>query len=89
MPAVGCPHLGVQGWSKQRYTYDFKDGSTFKCYARCTDVLDFVYEPTLFDPVTRKWSEKGSLEEMMRPRLYHSTAVLLPTCEVSGGQSVG
>lgn len=45
-------------------------------------MFDWVYEPTIFDPVTRKWSEKGSLAEMQRPRLYHSTTVLLPTCQV-------
>lgn len=36
-----------------------------------------------------KWSKKGSLAEMARPRLYHSTALLLPDCRVwIGGSDV-
>lgn len=39
------------------------------------------------DPFTKRWSQKGSLASMVRPRLYHSSAVLLPNCQVMVGGS--
>lgn len=135
----------MQGWSKQKQTYRYKDGSTWRCNDKCTDAHDPIYEvhglasalacapaaawlrarrvaplplPTLpapagwpllmwcspcpalptsrvsvsappthlqaviYNPLNGKWSKKGSLGEMMQMRLYHSTAVLLPSCKV-------
>lgn len=39
-------------------------------------------QAVIYNPLNGKWSKKGSLGEMMQMRLYHSTAVLLPSCKV-------
>lgn len=33
-----------QGWSKQKQTYRYKDGSTWRCNDKCTDAHDPIYE---------------------------------------------
>ena len=63
--------------------YEFKDGTVYDCKDRCTLGHDYVYEPTIFNPETNEWSAKGSMDEPMRPRLYHSVHLLLPDCRVS------
>src|SRR5207249_167402 len=44
-----------------------------------------VYEAELWNPATETWT---TLARMQRPRMYHSTAILLPDARVllSGGQ---
>lgn len=78
-------HPPLQGWSKQKQTYQYKDGSTWRCNDKCTDAHGPIYEAVIFNPLNGKWSAKGSLSEMMQMRLYHSTAILLPDCRVSFG----
>lgn len=34
----------LQGWSKQKQTYRYKDGSTWRCNDKCTDAHDPIYE---------------------------------------------
>jgi hypothetical protein len=79
---VGGGGSGIAGWSPKPYFYRFKDGTTWDCKKLCTDVHDFLYAPTIFDPATNKFTPKGALAEHMRPRLYHATSLLLPDCRV-------
>ncbi|KAL4425029.1 hypothetical protein ABPG77_001807 [Micractinium sp. CCAP 211/92] len=73
---------GIGGWVDKPQEVKFKDGSTWQCEEKCSKAAKPVYEPTLFDPETGKWSAMGSLSEAERPRLYHSVAVLMPDCTV-------
>lgn len=73
---------GIAGWLNDPGTVEFKDGTSWYCPEKCSKAEGPLYEPTIFDPATGKWTEKGSLSEAMRPRLYHSVAVLLPDCTV-------
>ncbi|KAI7837152.1 hypothetical protein COHA_009029 [Chlorella ohadii] len=81
----GGGERGIAGWSPKPYFYRFKDGTTWDCKKLCTDVHDFLYAPTIFDPATNKFTPKGALAEHMRPRLYHATSILLPDCRVFVG----
>ncbi|CAN5801532.1 hypothetical protein BH18ACT17_BH18ACT17_08370 [soil metagenome] len=56
--------------------------------ARSADFYDDpVYAAELYDPDTGTWA---TVESMLAPRAYHSTAVLLPDCRVlSAGQTRG
>ncbi|PSC67206.1 kelch motif family [Micractinium conductrix] len=79
---------GLAGWCQRAYNYTFTDGRPpFQCKSFCTCGRRFNYEPSLFDPVTRTWSKAGSVAPMKRPRLYHSSAILLPSCQVMTGGS--
>lgn len=64
---------------------DYGDGTSWYCEEKCSKAEVEVFEPTIFDPATGQWSEKGTLATMLRPRLYHSVAVLLPDCTASAG----
>ena len=51
-------------------------------------MVDVAYHAEIWDPVTGKWTRGASVA---KPRLYHSTAVLLPDATVltSGGGAPG
>ena len=53
-----------------------------RCTKKCSKASIFAFEPAIYDPLTNQWSAKGSLAQAMRPRGYHATAILLPTCQV-------
>ncbi|KAI3437758.1 hypothetical protein D9Q98_000206 [Chlorella vulgaris] len=78
----GGAQEGLAGWSKVARNVDYGDGTSWYCEEKCSKAEVEVFEPTIFDPATGQWSEKGTLATMLRPRLYHSVAVLLPDCTV-------
>ena len=78
-----------QGWSSAKTLYKFKDGKSYNCQKKCSKCSDWRYEPALYDPDTERWSAAGSLAPAVRPRGYHSTAILLPSCEVMVGGELG
>lgn len=44
-------------------------------------------EPVIYNTETFQWSAPGSLAMAIKPRLYHSSAVLLPNCQVMASGS--
>lgn len=44
-------------------------------------------EPVMYNTETNQWSAKGSLAQAIKPRLYHSSAILLPSCQVMASGS--
>lgn len=44
-------------------------------------------EPVIYNTETFQWSAKGSLAKAIKPRLYHSSAILLPNCQVMASGS--
>lgn len=86
----GAGH-GVAGWSSKAVNLVLGNGpgkakTTYACKSRCTkadrDGNWEHLEPVIYDPVTSQWSKKGSLALAAHPRLYHSSALLLPSCQV-------
>ncbi|KAL4854334.1 Aldehyde oxidase GLOX1 [Chlorella vulgaris] len=89
---------GFAGWhaDRLRRTYDFGGGrGKYQCRPGfCSRASGFIYEPVIYTPCGQNgllatadcrgvWSRKGSLAQMRgRPRMYHSNAVLLPSCKV-------
>ncbi len=41
----------------------------------------------MYNTETNQWSAKGSLAQAIKPRLYHSSAILLPSCQVMASGS--
>ena len=54
----------------------------YKCAQKCPNVQDYLYTPTIYDPVKKAWAKPGSLALHNRARIYHSTSLLLPDCRV-------
>ncbi|PSC68470.1 kelch domain-containing [Micractinium conductrix] len=73
---------GKAGWCKGPFRYDFKDRPAYNCATFCTCALGWNYEPVIFDPVRKAWSRPGNLAQQRSLRLYHSSAILLPSCKV-------
>ncbi|PSC67212.1 kelch motif family isoform A [Micractinium conductrix] len=78
----GGAEKGIAGWGQGPKNIRFRDGKGYNCKKKCPRTTGEHYEPIIYDPVTEKWSRRGTLALAMRPRLYHSTATLLPNCQV-------
>ncbi|PRW56142.1 galactose oxidase [Chlorella sorokiniana] len=79
---------GVAGWGSTATKFRGRDRYNYNCQTKCGNTGDnFQYEPTIFDPVTGKFSAKGSLSMAARGRGYHSIALLMPDCRVMVGGS--
>ncbi|KAI7836014.1 hypothetical protein COHA_010098 [Chlorella ohadii] len=85
---------GIAGWGTP-LTYTYADGVTYNCQTHCSMAdRDGRFEhraPIIYDPKTGAFTERDSLAKAVRPRLYHSSAVLLPSCQVmvSGSDVTG
>ena len=68
----GGGQRGVAGWGMHAYDYEFRDGTSWSCKNLCTDVYDFLYEPTIWDPATGALLTRVSLgkggQGMLRTR---------------------
>jgi hypothetical protein len=85
---------GIAGWGMP-VSFTYADGVSYNCQTHCSMAdRDGVFEhraPIIYDPKTGAFSERDSLAKAVRPRLYHSSAVLLPSCQVmvSGSDVTG
>ncbi|KAL4856170.1 Aldehyde oxidase 1 [Chlorella vulgaris] len=83
----GGAQEGLAGWSKVARNVEYGDGTSWYCKEKCSKAEVEVFEPTIFDPATGQWSEKGTLATMLRPRLYHSVAVMMAGSDVTNDKT--